>query len=219
MRKFSFGRRNGRGSGLDSHDVAVSSAIVAVTLIAAILIVALVDHQDPGGGPAGGGPVAVPSATDIPTPLRTSTPSTRTPTTTPSPTAMVTAQPSTPAPPATTSISPAPSLTTTPPATQPPPLRPAVTVINNSRIEGLAVQVEPLVSAKGFIVKEKGNYSGEVVFSHTTVLYENGQEGFAEELAEAMKGYDGDIKIKLNDGDRIKPNGTLVFVVTKNFKI
>ncbi|MEX5708210.1 LytR C-terminal domain-containing protein [Parafrankia sp. FMc6] len=218
MRKFSFGPRNGRGFGLDSHDVAVSSAIVAVTLIAAILIVALVDHQDPGGGPAGGGPVAVPSATDIPTPLRTSAPSTQTATTTPSPTAMVTAQPSTPAPPA-TSTSPAPPPTTTPPAIQPPPLRPAVTIINNSRIEGLAVQVEPLVSAKGFIVQEKGNYSGEVVFSHTTVLYENGQEGFAEELVEAMKGYDDDIKIKLNDGDRIKPNGTLVFVITKNFKI
>ncbi|CAI7977803.1 LytR_C domain-containing protein [Frankia sp. Hr75.2] len=219
MRKFPFGRRNGRGFGLDSHDVAVSSAIVAVTLIAAILIVALVDHQDPGGGPAGGGPVAVPSATDIPTPPRTSAPSTRTATTTPSASASPTSTDPASQPPAEPARTESASPTSSPSTPPNLPLRPEVTILNNSRVKLLAEKSAPVVVREGFLVRETGNYLGEITFAHSVIFYQEGQDAAAEILAAALRKYEKEIELRLNKGEPRSPNGTLILVVTKHFKI
>ncbi|SQD96358.1 MULTISPECIES: LytR C-terminal domain-containing protein [unclassified Parafrankia] len=219
MRKFSFGRRNGRGFGLDSHDVAVSSAIVAVTLIAAILIVALVDHQDPGSGPAGGGPVAVPSAPDIPTPPRTSAPSTRTATATPSASASPTSTDPASQPPAEPARTESASPTSSPSTAPNLPLRPEVTILNNSPTDDLAAKSAPLVQAANFVVRRTGNYRAAVAFGHTVILYEEGGEGFARELEAALRSHDEkNIEVRFNRGDNIPPDGTLILVLTRYFK-
>ena len=83
---------------------------------------------------------------------------------------------STPAGPAGTPSSPAAS--PTPSAT--PATRPAVTVLNNSRVTGLAAKAARDFAGKGWRIASTGNLSGRL--ARTTVYYGAGQRDAAAEL-------------------------------------
>ncbi len=99
-------------------------------------------------------------------------------------TATATATP-TPAPPATTQPpaqpSPPPAKVTVPPGPAVAPVVP-VSVLNNSRIKGLAQDAAARFRAGGWPVPAKGNYSGGII-AVTTVYYAPGQLPSAERFA------------------------------------
>jgi hypothetical protein len=79
-----------------------------------------------------------------------------------------------------------PSATPRPPATTPPavvaaPIRP-VTVLNNSKVKGLADRSARRFAAGGWPIAGKGNYRGGTI-SRTTIYYAPGQLGSAQRFA------------------------------------
>jgi len=135
----------------------------ALLAVAAVLLVIgafwLVNGDDePTGGPTVALPTHAPTATHAPTP----TPSHSTaPRPTPTKTPVVTA--------------------TTPPPVLAAPIRP-VTVLNNSKIKGLADRTKRKFEAGGWPVSGTGNYRGGVI-SQTTIYYAPGQLGSAQRFA------------------------------------
>jgi hypothetical protein len=150
---------------------AVAGAALAVAGVALGIGAVLTLTDDPDD--TSSGPVAArPSASATPTPAVT-TPTVVAPTSTaPVPTA----------PAAPTTAPPVP--TTAPPA--PPPaavVRPPLTVLNNSRITGLAATKAATFAKDGWTIAGTGNYSGRVAAS--TVYFDPGQEAAAQQLASA----------------------------------
>jgi hypothetical protein len=86
---------------------------------------------------------------------------------------------------ATTAAPVAPPPVSQPPATQPPAVAKApVTVLNNSRRTGLAKHVADEVRAKGWPVRQTGNFRGRI--AETTLYYAAGQLTQAQALARVM---------------------------------
>ncbi len=104
------------------------------------------------------------------------------PSPTASPTARATPQPSgvSPAPSASAVVPPAPTPAPTPTAAQAPIV--PVSVLNNSRISGLADRSAARFRAGGWPVRTTGNYSGGTI-AQTTVYYPPGQQASAERFA------------------------------------
>ncbi|MBX6370958.1 MAG: LytR C-terminal domain-containing protein [Acidothermus sp.] len=63
--------------------------------------------------------------------------------------------------------------------------RPAVVVLNNSRIRGLAADAARRLTAAGWRVDRVGNYSAHIL-AETTVFYPDGDRAAAEQLAQAF---------------------------------
>ncbi|WP_160144382.1 serine/threonine-protein kinase [Parafrankia sp. Ea1.12] len=129
----------------------------------------------------------------------------------------VTPSPST----STNATTPLPPLTETPraPIEQTSIGRPVVTILNNSMMQDLSAHAEPVVRSNGFVVRSTGVYHEQVVFAYTTILYEPEQEIYAMELASALGSNDAEIRVRLNDGQRIPRNGSLILVLTRRFKV
>ena len=143
---------------------AVAGAALAVVGVGlAILALLLLGHDEPKGTPTVALPSSQPTATTTPT---------ADPTTTPTPTA-TTAGPT--APTATT-----PASTTAPPPVAQAPIVP-VTVLNNSRVHGLADRSAARFRAGGWPVRGTGNYRGTL--RQTTVYFPPGGQASAERFA------------------------------------
>lgn len=169
----------------------VPLVVLLVALVSLIIVAG--DDQGSEGAP----PVTRPETPTIPS---TATPSTATLTNSATP-------PSTPSPPP------------LPPIGQTPTIQPEVTILNNSRTRGLSTQAAHPVEAAGFTVRETDNFVGAVIFAHTTILYEPGQEIHAMELAYALRSNDAEIEVRLNNGQRIPRDGSLILVLTRHFKV
>lgn len=102
--------------------------------------------------------------------VTTQPPVVRTTTTAPRTTAPATTAPATTAPPATAAVTPSPTAVT----------RPSITVLNNSRINGLAKKAAGDFAAGGWPIAGTGNLSGRL--PRTTVYYADGQRPAAEAL-------------------------------------
>jgi hypothetical protein len=114
--------------------------------------------------------VLVPPPRDSPAVLTSPPPVARG--TTPPPTR--TSPPATTRPPATAAATPSPTVAT----------RAAVTVLNNSRITGLAKKAAGDFAARGWPIAGTGNLSGRL--ARTTVFYSEGQRPAAEALRKAF---------------------------------
>lgn len=140
-------------------------ALASVTAVVVVILLLLVLNSRPSKPDAG--PAVVPGS---PSP----TPSTS-PSTSPSATAS--------APSASSSVasSVAPPPVNEPSATQQPTAKPAVTVLNDSRRTGLAAHVAAELRARGWPIRDTGNFRGRVAM--TTAYYAAGQRSAAQELA------------------------------------
>jgi hypothetical protein len=112
-------------------------------------------------------------------------------------------------------ITPTPTVMPVPPNTAAPSptaaARPPLTVLNNSRVNGLAARAARDFAAGGWRVAATGNLRGRT--PHTTVYYAPGQEAAAAALRrqfpriiEALPRYDG-----------LPGDGTLTVVVTRDY--
>lgn len=104
-----------------------------------------------------------------------------------------------------------------PPAAQAPPPAPAsvvvpVTVLNNSRRDGLADRAAARFRAAGWPVAATGNFRGRI--PSTTVYYEPGQEASAREFA---RRFDGVVRVRPRFATL--PARGLVVVVTREFSV
>ena len=159
---------------------ALAGAAVAVAGVALGIVAVLTLTDDPGNGagpvvdvPLAQSPASSPAA--VPTAAPTSAAPTAVPTTAaPAPPSPAATAPPAPVPP------PVPAATTAPAA----PSRPAVTVLNNSRITRLADRAAARFEAQGWPVAETGNYRGRL--SVTTVYWAAGQQEAAERFAAAF---------------------------------
>ncbi|HET6909772.1 MAG TPA: LytR C-terminal domain-containing protein [Mycobacteriales bacterium] len=146
--------------------------LVAVSAVAVVILLLLVLNSRP--TPAGPAPGAVAAPTSVPTSAALTSP--------PIPTS--------PAPSSTAPTSAAQSPVSAPPVSQPPATqqpvaaRPPVTVLNNSRRQGLAAHVAAQVRAAGWPVRRTGNFTGRI--AETTLYYAPGQRAAAHDLAAAM---------------------------------
>ena len=108
----------------------------------------------------------------------------------------------------------APPAVVTPPAASPAPVAPSVvvpvTVLNNSRYEGLADIAAARFRAGGWPVKATGNFRGRIPV--TTVYYEDGLEASARELA---RRFDGIARVRPRFATL--PARGLVVVVTREY--
>jgi len=144
--------------------------LVAVSAVAVVILLLLVLNSRP--TPAGPAPGAVAEPTSVPTSAALTSP--------PIPTSPAPSSPS--SSPASTAAAPPVSQ---PPATQPPAVpRLPVTVLNNSRRQGLAAHVATQVRAAGWPVRRTGNFTGRI--AETTLYYAPGQRAAARDLAAAM---------------------------------
>jgi hypothetical protein len=99
------------------------------------------------------------------------------------------------------------------PAVPPPadaPGRPALTVLNNSRVPGLAERSARRFTAAGWPVRDTGNLRGRI--RSTTVYYDPGQQAQAQALARAFPG----VQRVLPRFDGLPGRGVTV-VVTRDF--
>ena len=149
---------------------------MSVTAVVVVIVILLVLNSRPSHPDAGPAVVSPPTAT--PTGSLTATPTRSSPRPTPAR--------SSPAAHSSTVASPvAQPPMTQPPVTRPPAAtRPAVTVLNNSRRPGLAARVADEVRARGWPIRQTGNFRGRVAV--TTAYYAPGQRGAAEQLARAF---------------------------------
>ena len=96
-----------------------------------------------------------------------------------------------------------------PPAAEPPaPAREPVTVLNNSRIEGLAERAAAEFERGGWPVKETGNFRGQIPV--TTVYYEPGMQAAAQAFADRFDG------VRVRPRFATLPARGLVVVVTRD---
>jgi hypothetical protein len=115
-------------------------------------------------------------------------------------------------PPTFLTLPPAPPPPTRPPTASPSPVaRPALTVLNNSRYNGLAARAARDFAAGGWTVAATGNLRGRT--PRTTVYFAPGQEAAAAALRrqfprilDARPRYDG-----------LPGDGTLTVVVTRDY--
>jgi hypothetical protein len=140
----------------------------SVVVVVVLLLFLNSRSAPPGAGPA----IEVPRS---PTP-GASVSATATPT--PAPAASPTATPAPTQPPPT---APAPPVSEPPATTQPVVAKAPVTVLNNSRRNGLGHEVAAELQAKGWPIAKIGNYRGRIAV--TTVYYAAGQQAQARELA------------------------------------
>ena len=122
-----------------------------------------------------------------------------------------------PVPPPVASTAPAPPAPPAPAAAAPAPARTAarslevpVTVLNNSRITGLADRAAARFEAGGWPVAKTGNFRGTI--PSTTVYYERGQEASARAFA---RRFDGIVRVRPRFATL--PARGLVVVVTRDF--
>jgi hypothetical protein len=143
-------------------------AVGAVVLVIVSLLFLNGRSSSPGAGPA----IEQPPTTS-PTPA-SSSPSPPAPAVTPTP-APVTPTPSV------SPTAPAPPVSEPPATTAPVVAKVPVTVLNNSRRNGLGHEVAAELEAKGWPIAKVGNYRGRI--AKTTVYYRPGQLPQARELA------------------------------------
>nr|MDT0664166.1 LytR C-terminal domain-containing protein [Micromonospora sp. DSM 115978] len=93
---------------------------------------------------------------------------------------------------------------------------PAVVVLNDSRIGGLARAAATRVEAAGFVVDRVGNYRGMWNTPATTLYYEPGHEAAAQVLRARLPGV---VRIANIDDTQIPRYGKLLLVVTKEFPV
>lgn len=123
-------------------------------------------------------------------------------------------------PPEAPPLSPAPSAPSAPPAAPPiaapAPAAPSVvipvTVLNNSRQDGLADRAAAQFEAAGWPVKATGNFRGRI--PSTTVYYDAGQEAAAREFARRFNGI-----VRVRPRFETLPARGLVVVVTREFSV
>ncbi len=117
--------------------------------------------------------------------------------------------PSSPASPTALSavVSPAPIAAVSPTAAP----RLAITVLNNSRITGLADRAAQRFRAGGWPVSETGNFTGKV--TDTTVYYAPGQRASAERLQASFSGL-----IRVRPRFATLPGTGLTVVLTKDYR-
>lgn len=96
-----------------------------------------------------------------------------------------------------------------PDAAPPAPSRPPVTVLNNSRRNGLADRAASRFRGDGWPVGEVGNYDADVL-ERSTVFYASGQQAAAERFAREF-----DVP-RVQPRDRGQPDG-LTVVLTRDF--
>jgi len=147
----------------------VGPPLVAVCSVSLVILLLLVLNSKPSAsGPA---PGAVAEPPSVPTsPVLTTPP-------------IPTTSPSAPSSAGTHSVAPPP--VSQPPATQQPvAAHPPVTVLNNSRRQGLAADVAAQVREAGWRVRQTGNFTGRIAVS--TLYYAAGQRAAAEQLAASM---------------------------------
>lgn len=95
-----------------------------------------------------------------------------------------------------------------------PPAAPAmvpVTVLNNSRIQGLAHHVAAELAERGWPIAQIGNYTGRL--RETTLFYLAGQQGAADQLAGEFPGFAGIPRLEPRPADL--PGAGLTLVVTR----
>jgi len=118
----------------------------------------------------------------------------------------------------------APAAPTAPPPPAPPPAPPAapspspaapalapVTVLNNSRIDGLAARAAARFEAAGWPVAATGNYRGRL--ARTTVFHEPGQEAAARRFAARFPGV-----VRVLPRTATLPGSGLTVVLTRDFR-
>lgn len=118
--------------------------------------------------------------------------------------------PSTPAAPARPAATPPASASASAPTAAAAAL-PPVTVLNNSRIDGLAARAAARFQAAGWPVAETGNYRGRL--SLTTVFHEPGQEAAARQLAARFPGV-----VRVLPRPARLPGSGLTVVLTRDFE-
>ncbi|MEO6204266.1 MAG: LytR C-terminal domain-containing protein [Mycobacteriales bacterium] len=125
-------------------------------------------------------------------------------------TPLVSASPST-APSSPAALSPATSPTPTDVASPPAAPKLAITVLNNSRITGLADRAATRFRAGGWPVKDTGNFTGKV--NDTTVYYAPGQLASAERLQSSFSGL-----VRVRPRFSTLPGTGLTVVLTKDYR-
>jgi hypothetical protein len=163
----------------------VLAVAVAAAIVGGVLLVNGRSPQ-PGGSPAVAAAVS-PSRSAPPTPATTASahPSETAQPAGPKTSAFGSPRGSTPPPAKTprtdTPDNTAPQHTSPPASTSPAPARAPLTVLNNSRIRGLAHRAAAHFADDGWTVAHVGNFSGRI--PRTTVYYGPGGRGAAEDLA------------------------------------
>ena len=167
------------------------AAVTAVVLVVLLLIVLNSRPTPPGPAPGAVAQSADHQSTDA-APSSSATPS--------------------PTPSPTVSASLAPPPVSPPPATQSPaqPATVPVTVLNNSRRQGLAAHVAGEVRARGWPIRRTGNFTGRI--AETTAYYAPGQRAYALRLAHQF----GQIK-RVLPRFRGLPGTGLTLVVTRDW--
>ncbi len=89
-------------------------------------------------------------------------------------------------------------------------MRPAVTVLNNSRITGLAARGAERITAAGWPVAKVGNFRGRIAV--TTVYYDPGLEAPARALAADVEGL-----VRVHPRFEGLPARGVVVVLTREF--
>ena len=121
------------------------------------------------------------------------------------PSAEPTASFSAPAPLAT---APSPSPTDTTPALAP---KLAITVLNNSKVSGLADRAAKRFKAGGWPIRDTGNFTGKV--TDTTVYYAPGQQASAERLQQSFSGL-----VRVRPRFATLPGTGLTVVLTRDYR-
>ena len=150
----------------------------------------------------------------VPPPERRDGPVVRVPTALGTPTRTPTRPPATTAPPARTTAPPGPAVTATAAPATPSPTatnRPSLTVLNNSRVNGLAARAARDFEAGGWDVTATGNLRGRT--PRTTVYYDPGHEGAAAALRRQFPR----IRAAAPRPTGMPGAGTLTVVVTRDY--